>query len=153
MQPHQTSISCPYCQNSFPIQGSIQRLPEPRQEDFKPPPPSINTTRSQTTPIVIGPRPVVPVVKMSTAAFGLSEHENSWQSKFPKQFSLILGIVQGVFILLIFILEIASLGVIVGYRPTGVGIWAAIPFSIAAAMKIALGRSFSRFLFGLHWTL
>ena len=78
-------------------------------------------------------------------AFEQSQNERSWRSKFPRKFSLVLGTVQFVLVILIVILEIVSLAIAPSWRPTGVGIWSAIFFSIAAAMKIKLGRSPIRF--------
>jgi hypothetical protein len=47
---------------------------------------------------------------------------------------------------LILILEIASLAVLVGARPTGVGIWCAIPFFITSILTILLSRLLSSHL-------
>jgi hypothetical protein len=71
----------------------------------------------------------------------MSEYEASWRSKFPKILVLILCIIQFIFIVLIFILEIASLAVSI-YRGTGVGIWSAIPFLPACIFKFILGKYF-----------
>jgi uncharacterized membrane protein len=68
-----------------------------------------------------------------------SEHETSWRSTFPKLIVLILSIIQFIFIILIFILEIASLAILI-YQPTGVGIWCAIPFLTASSLTYTLGE-------------
>lgn len=80
--------------------------------------------------------PFVPLPQPST----LSQYESSWRSKFPTRPSFILFIVQIVLTILIFIMEIASLGVTRGFRPTGVGIWCAIPFTIASDFTFILGK-------------
>jgi hypothetical protein len=75
----------------------------------------------------------------------ISEHETSWRSKFPTRIVLILSIIQMVFIVLIFILEIASLAVNISnlggyYTPTGVGIWCGVPFSTASILALIFGK-------------
>jgi hypothetical protein len=67
------------------------------------------------------------------------EYETSWRSKFPKLVVLILSIIQLVFIIIIFALEIASLSVL-SYRGTGVGIWCAIAFLPACILIFILGE-------------
>ena len=71
----------------------------------------------------------------------ISEHEASWRSKFPKIVVLILSIVQFLFTVLIFILEIAALAVF-SYRQTGVGIWCAVAFLPACILTFILGKYF-----------
>jgi hypothetical protein len=71
----------------------------------------------------------------------ISEHETSWRSKFPRLPVLILSIIQFVFTIIIFILEIASLAVLI-YQPTGVGIWCAVPFLTACILTFILGEYF-----------
>jgi hypothetical protein len=95
-------------------------------------PPSID--KRQSTPTITYANPVFPNTQMN-----ISEHETSWQSKFPKVPVLILAIVQIVFIVLIIILEIASLALVV-YRVTGVGIWASIAFLTASILTVILGE-------------
>ena len=133
VMPGQSAIVCQRCQTQIPIQICGQPVSGPK---ISPP----------VNPI---PQPFPPIFSAPSAPLNAtsptSEHEQSWRSKFPRKFSLILGIVQFVFIVLIVILEIAALGVAPTWRPTGVGIWSAIVFSIAAAMKIKLGRSSTRF--------
>jgi hypothetical protein len=80
-------------------------------------------------------------VFMSNNTSNSSEHETSWRSKFPKTIVFILAIIELIFIILIFILEIASLATVT-YRPTGVGIWCAIPFLIACILTFILGKIF-----------
>lgn len=80
-----------------------------------------------------------PISRINVQPAQLSQYERDWRARFPKKVSLVLGMAQFVMIGLIAILEIASLAVAVGARPTGVGIWTAIPFSIAAVLKIGLG--------------
>lgn len=72
--------------------------------------------------------------------FNLPQYEANWRAKFPRLPVIILSIIQSILTLLIFILEIASLAVAASYQPTGVGIWCAIPFSIACIFTFALGR-------------
>ncbi len=72
-------------------------------------------------------------------SLNISEHETSWRSTFPKFLVLILSIIQFVFTILIFILEIASLVIFI-YQPTGVGIWCAIPFLTACILTFILGE-------------
>ena len=81
-----------------------------------------------------------PANRVPVSGGSTSEHENSWRASFPKLPVFGLAIVQIVFIILIFILEIASLGVINGFRPTGVGIWCAVPFLIASVLTIYVGK-------------
>jgi hypothetical protein len=69
-----------------------------------------------------------------------SDHENSWRAKFPTKIVLSLSLIQTLLTLIILILEIASLGVIFGDRPTGVGIWCALPFLIASILTFLLGQ-------------
>jgi hypothetical protein len=71
----------------------------------------------------------------------ISEYETSWRSKFPKLSVLILSIIQFIFTILIFILEIASLAILIN-QPTGVGIWCAIPFLSACILTFILGKYF-----------
>jgi hypothetical protein len=88
-------------------------------------------------------RPAVDVNKASDGDNShISEYENSWRSKFPRILVLILSIIQMLFTLLIFILEIASLAIYSGYRPTGVGIWCAIIFIPASVLTFLLGKYF-----------
>lgn len=87
---------------------------------------STNAT-TDNNPVVIKP------------ALDISEHEKSWRSKFLKLPILILSIVQFILTALIAILEIASLAILT-YRPTGAGIWCAIPFSIAYSLTFILGE-------------
>ena len=70
----------------------------------------------------------------------VSQYESSWRSKFPTRLSYVLFIVQMALTLLIVIMEIASLGVTRGFKPTGVGIWCAIPFTIASVFTFILGK-------------
>jgi hypothetical protein len=76
---------------------------------------------------------------MTIGSSNISEHETSWRSKFPKLIVLILSIIQIIFTIIIFLLEIASLGVAI-YQPTGVGIWSAIPFLTASILTFRLGE-------------
>jgi hypothetical protein len=69
----------------------------------------------------------------------ISQHETNWRSTFPTLVVLILAIIQLLFTILIFILEIASLAVLI-YLPTGVGIWCAIPFLTAGTLTLILGE-------------
>lgn len=68
------------------------------------------------------------------------QYEANWRAKFPRLPVLILSIIQFIFTLLIFILEIASIATAVSYRPTGVGIWCAVPFSTACGLTFLLGK-------------
>ena len=105
----------------------------------------MTNTSSIVSPITVIQTPTripthgLPISRIHVQPAGLSQYENDWRARFPKKVSLILGMGQFVMIGLIAILEIASLAVAVGARPTGVGIWTAIPFSIAAVLKIGLG--------------
>lgn len=76
----------------------------------------------------------------------ISEHEASWRSKFPSLIVLILAIVQFIFTIIIFILEIASLAVLI-LQPTGVGIWSAAPFLTVSILTFILGEYILLFLF------
>ncbi|CAF3772188.1 unnamed protein product [Rotaria magnacalcarata] len=71
------------------------------------------------------------------------DYEMSWRSKFSKIPVLILGIVQVVLTLLIFILEIASLAVY-NYQATGAGIWCSLSFIAAAILTILLVKKWDR---------
>jgi hypothetical protein len=71
----------------------------------------------------------------------VSQHEASWRTKFPKILVLILSIVQFIFTVLIFVLEIASLAIYL-YLPTGVGIWCAVAFLPACILTFILGKYF-----------
>ena len=134
----QPFIHCPGCRLQIPIQSAAQAVSQPIMAPVEYP--------IQDHSVQPVPRPsLVPAPVQRRSVFRLSEYETSWRSKFPHKFSLYLGIVQFVFIVLIVILEIAALAVAPSWRPTGVGIWSAIVFSIAAAMKIKLGRSSTRF--------
>ena len=75
----------------------------------------------------------------STNPMHLSEHETSWKSKFPKLPVLILAIVQIIFTVLIFILEIASIAVL-QYPVNAAGIWCALPFLTGAILLVILGK-------------
>jgi hypothetical protein len=75
----------------------------------------------------------------TTAPSALSEHERSWRAAFPRILVLILSIIQTVLTVLIFILEIASLAVLI-YIPTGVGIWGALAFLPACLLTFRLGK-------------
>lgn len=81
------------------------------------------------------PLPVLPAQLADS-----SQYESSWRSKFPKMPCFVLSIVQIVLIFLIFTLEVASLSATSGLRPTGVGIWCAIPFTIASVLTFLLGN-------------
>jgi hypothetical protein len=78
-------------------------------------------------------------------SLNISEYETSWRSKFPKLAVLILSIIQFIFTILIFILEIASLAILIN-QPTGVGIWCAIPFLSACILTFILGKSIFYFI-------
>jgi hypothetical protein len=80
---------------------------------------------------------VAPV--MTNGSLNISEYETSWRSKFPKLIVLILSIIQIIFTIIIFLLEIASLAIFT-YQPTGVGIWSAIPFLTASILTFRLGE-------------
>ncbi len=86
---------------------------------------------------------VAPV--MTTGSLNISEYETSWRSKFPKTIVLILSIIQIIFTIIIFLLEIASLAIFT-YQPTGVGIWGAIPFLTASILTFILGEYILLFL-------
>jgi len=75
----------------------------------------------------------------------ISEHEESWRSKFPSLIVLILAIVQFISII-IFILEIASLAVLI-LQPTGVVIWSSAPFLTVSILTFILGEYILLFLF------
>jgi hypothetical protein len=83
-------------------------------------------------PIYVNPVPV-------TFPSNVSEHERSWRSIFPRIPVYVLSIVQLVLTVLIFILEIASLAVLI-YIPTGVGIWCALAFLPACLLTFRLGE-------------
>jgi hypothetical protein len=68
-----------------------------------------------------------------------SERERFWKSAFPRPLVLILSIIQLIFTVLIFFLEIASLAVLINV-PTGVGIWSAIAFLPASLLTFILGK-------------
>jgi hypothetical protein len=72
----------------------------------------------------------------------ISEHEESWRSKFSKSIILILSIIQMLFTFIIFALEIASLSVFIYDNPTGVGIWCTLPFAITCILTFLLGQYF-----------
>ena len=74
-----------------------------------------------------------------TNSMGLSEYETSWKLKFPILPVLILAIVQIIFTVLIFILEIASIAILV-YSVTAVGIWCALPFLTAVTLLLVVGE-------------
>ncbi|CAF3069477.1 unnamed protein product [Rotaria socialis] len=78
-----------------------------------------------------------PATMNSSYSNSLSNLENSWRSKFLGMPVLILGIVQIVLIVLIFILEITSLG-LSSYSATGAGIWCSIFFFPAAISTVLL---------------
>ena len=95
---------------------------------------------SQSTVNVESRPPVAVNIPSVRENSNTTDYENSWRSKFPKKYVFILSLIQIVFILLIFILEIASLAVYAPYRPTGVGIWCAIPFLTASVLTFILGK-------------
>ena len=74
---------------------------------------------------------------------GLSQYEQSWQSKFLKIPVAIHGIVQLLLTVLIIILEIASLATS-SYLATGAGIWCSISFMAAAILTNMLGKCLHR---------
>ena len=144
VRPAQDSIHCPKCHVDIPLIWNFQ--PEPEARDAPRQAPVLSPAKQSTStdvPVSIGMAPdgehddrLARLEPMS----GIVHPPSSAQPQEP--FSLLLGIVQFVLIALILILEIASLAVAVGLKSTGVGIWSAISFFIAAAMKIKLGRSF-----------
>ena len=67
------------------------------------------------------------------------DHATSWKSKFLKTPVLIHGIIEIVLTVLIFILELVSLGLST-YSSTGAGIWCSISFIIAGIMSVVLGE-------------
>ena len=73
----------------------------------------------------------------------LSQHEQSWRSKFLKIPVAIHGIVQLLLTVLIIILEIASLATS-SYLATGAGIWCSMPFMAAAILTNMLGKCLYR---------
>lgn len=69
-----------------------------------------------------------------------SPQRPSWEARFPTQLCLILAIIQMGLTAIIFILEVASSAILVGSRATGVGIWSAIPFTIASLFNYTVGE-------------
>lgn len=70
----------------------------------------------------------------------ISDYENSWRLKFPKSYIIILSIIQTMFTVIIFALEIGSLTILPTDRPTGVGIWCSVPFMITIILTFVLGE-------------
>ncbi|CAM4836363.1 unnamed protein product [Rotaria magnacalcarata] len=64
----------------------------------------------------------------------------NWRSELMGKCIVVIGIIELVFTILIFILELASLNVAIGIRPTGVGIWCAVVFAIVTIITIGLGK-------------
>ena len=92
------------------------------------------------------PPPPYPYPAQVTRPMGPFDYETSWRSKFPKIPVLILAIVQVIFDVIIFILEIASIAVLV-YSVTAVGIWSGAAFLSAAILLFILGEYFFIHLF------
>lgn len=88
-------------------------------------------------------KPTIPFVNppMHNRSLNVSQYEASWRSKFPRLPIFVLSISQFIFTVLIFILEIASLATW-SHEPTAVGIWCAVPFSIACISMFLLGKYF-----------
>ena len=80
----------------------------------------------------------------------MGEQERRWEEHFPKLIVLIIGIIEVIWTILIFVLEIASLAVLI-YQPTGVGIWASIAFLTASILTIILGKKIFFFLISFKY--
>ena len=144
------NITCPYCKSTFSLTShgsTIKETSEIRNSGMTQPPiiPINHKPPNPPIPVTVQPaRPPIPVTvqpaRPSVPKPPPSTIEESWRSKFPNRFALILSAVQLLLIILIFVLEVASLGVLIGLRPTGVGIWCAPFFLPAAILSYLLGK-------------